>query len=330
MLPLVTPRLELRELEASDFEAVHRYASDPEVTRFMTWGPNDADATHAFLARARAAASASPRRAWELAVVAREDGALVGSCGAYLRRADRREWEIGYVLARPWWRRGLGTEAVGALAHFVFETLEAHRLFATVDPANVASARLLRRLGFRLEGHQRADTPVRGTWRDSLVFARLEPSPAASPAPPDGGDLRLEVTAEPAPADLEALGRGLTEHGAPVTGEPGFRPLAVLARDAAGGLVGGCAGRLNWNWLDVSLLWVEPARRGTGLGARLLDALEAEARARGATCAHLDTFSWQAEPFYRRRGYEVFGRLEDYPPGQRRLYLRKRLAPREG
>ncbi len=58
-----TGRLELREFAAADFEDVHRYAADPEVTRFMSWGPNDAAETRAFLERAEAgsACSASPR-----------------------------------------------------------------------------------------------------------------------------------------------------------------------------------------------------------------------------------------------------------------------------
>jgi RimJ/RimL family protein N-acetyltransferase/GNAT superfamily N-acetyltransferase len=323
MLPLRTPRLELRDFRSSDLEAVHRYASDPEVTRYMSWGPNDEAATRTFLEGALEAAAASPRTSWQLAITTRAGGELVGSCGAYLRREPHRDWEIGYVLARPHWRRGFGREAVSALVAFAFgEEVGAHRLYATVDVANAASAALLRGLGFRLEGHQHADAFVRGRWRDSLVFARLEP---AHEAPGDPGEIRLEVTSEPAAHDVEALGRGLTEHGAPVTGGAGFRPLAVLARDGSGRLRGGCIGRINWNWLDVSLFWLDPSQRGRGLGARLLATLEGEARARGCTHAHLDTFSWQAEPFYRRRGYQVFATLDDYPPGQRRLYLRKRL-----
>jgi RimJ/RimL family protein N-acetyltransferase len=327
MLPIETPRLALRDFRDADFEAVHAYASDPEVTRFMAWGPNDAELTREFLARAAALAREAPRSAWELAIADRARDEVIGSCGAYARRAHYDEWEIGYVLGRPYWRRGLGAEAVGALVGFAFERLGAHRLFATVDPANAASAGLLRRLGFRLEGHQRADTRVRGAWRDSLVFARLATEREKGAAEAAAG-VGLEVTEQPAAHELEALGRGLSEHGAPVTGSPGFRPLAVLARDADGALVGGCSGQVSWNWLHVQLLWLDPAHRGTGLGARIMDAIEEAARRRGCTDAHLDTFSWQAAPFYERRGYTRFATLEDYPPGERRHFLRKRLVAR--
>jgi [ribosomal protein S5]-alanine N-acetyltransferase len=187
VLPRVTRRLVLRELDPSDLDAVHRYASDPEVTRHVGWGPNDEATTRAFLSRARELARAKPRAAWDLGIVERASGALIGGCGAYERRPEHRDWEIGYVLARSHWRRGFGSEAVGALVELVFAELGAHRVFALVDPENAASAALLRGLGFRLEGHQRADRLVRGEWRDSLVFARLASSaPETSPPPRDG------------------------------------------------------------------------------------------------------------------------------------------------
>ncbi|HEX2483825.1 MAG TPA: GNAT family N-acetyltransferase [Myxococcota bacterium] len=142
------------------------------------------------------------------------------------------------------------------------------------------------------------------------------------------GDVELSVETSPDPSDVEALGEGLTQHALPTTGRPGFRPLAVFARDAAGTLVGGAYGQVNWNWLSVSLLWVAPDRRGDGLGSRLLSAIEEAAYERGCSHAHLDTFSYQARPFYERHGYTSFATLEEYPPGQQRHFLRKALAPR--
>lgn len=327
MLPIETPRLVLRELRASDFEDVHRYAADPQVTRHMLWGPNDPAATRDFLARAEASAAEVPRRCWELAIVLRAEGRVIGSCGLYARRELHREWEVGYVLAASHWRRGLGSEAIGALVDAAFASLGAHRVYATLDPANAASARLLRRLGFRLEGHQRGDTLVRGRWRDSLVFARLEPDVHVETLPGGAGapELRLETTTQPAASDVEALGRGLTEHGTPVTGSPGFQPLAIFVRDAQGALLGGCSGQVSWSWLHVALLWLDPSLRGRGVGRALLRRFEEEGRRRGCTDVHLDTFSWQAAPFYERLGYRVFATLEDYPAGQRRFWLRKRL-----
>ena len=139
-------------------------------------------------------------------------------------------------------------------------------------------------------------------------------------------DIELVVETQPAARDIEALGKGLTEHALPYTGRPGFQPLAVFARDANGTLLGGAYGLVNWTWLHVSLLWVSAEMRHQGLGSRLLAAIEAAGAERGCKEAHLDTFSYQARPFYERHGYRLFATLEDYPPGHRRMFLRKSLA----
>lgn len=141
-----------------------------------------------------------------------------------------------------------------------------------------------------------------------------------------GHDVELTVDDAPAYDDVEPLRAGLTRHSARYVDRPGFRPIAVFARDREGELVGGAYGYLNWNWLDFSLLWVTEAHRGRGLGARLLLRLESEARRRGCDRAHLETFSYQARAFYERHGYATFARLPDYPPGHERVYLQKRLT----
>ena len=120
---------------------------------------------------------------------------------------------------------------------------------------------------------------------------------------------------------------GLTRHALPTTGVPGFRPIAVVARDARGAIVGGIVGTTNWNWLHVGLVWVSESCRRGGLGRRLMAELERAAVARGCTRAHLDTFSFQARPFYERLGYRVFGVLDDYPAGQQRFFMEKTRAP---
>lgn len=120
---------------------------------------------------------------------------------------------------------------------------------------------------------------------------------------------------------------GLTRHALPTTGVPGFQPVAALARDDRQALVGGVVGTINWNWLHVALVWVAEPCRHTGLGTRLMSEIERAAVACGCTRAHLDTFSYQARPFYERLGYRVFGRLDDYPPGHQRFFMEKPLVP---
>lgn len=110
---------------------------------------------------------------------------------------------------------------------------------------------------------------------------------------------------------------------------PEFQPLSLSIREGDA-LVGGLVGEIGWKWLFVELLWIAESHRHRGLGANLLRNAEAEAMRRGARHVYLDTFDFQARPFYERQGYEVFGVLEDYPPGHHRFFLRKDLADAGG
>ncbi len=136
-------------------------------------------------------------------------------------------------------------------------------------------------------------------------------------------DLCVEDNPDPlVAAQLEARVRretvAATGHGADVE-------LAVLARD--GDTVR--AGIYGWTWggcCELESLWVEPSLRGQGLGSRLLAAAEAAALARGCRQVVLFTYELQAPGFYERRGYELIGRVEDYPLGTAALWFRKRLS----
>ena len=107
-------------------------------------------------------------------------------------------------------------------------------------------------------------------------------------------------------------------------------PLVLAARTGDGTLVGGVAGETLWmhtadGWMQIALLWVAESARRQGLGRRLLCAAEREAERRGCRHVTVDTFEFQARPFYEREGYTVFGVQEHYPPGHRRYFLRKTL-----
>jgi GNAT superfamily N-acetyltransferase len=134
-------------------------------------------------------------------------------------------------------------------------------------------------------------------------------------------------TIEDAPRgeDVQILSQGLTAHSLTYTQVPGFKQIGVFMRDEHGALVGGVWGYVNWNWLFVGLVWVSDLLRGSGYGRQLMEALEDAARKRGCRYAHLDTFSFQARPFYEGLGYEVFCTLDNYPPGHQRFFMKKAL-----
>ena len=108
------------------------------------------------------------------------------------------------------------------------------------------------------------------------------------------------------------------------------RGLAIELQDAGGATCGGLWGATGFDWLFVQLLVVPDALRGQGIGRRLMAMAEAEARRRGCHGAWLDTFDFQARPFYERLGYSCFGELADYPPGHVRYFMRKDLVEPAG
>jgi [ribosomal protein S5]-alanine N-acetyltransferase len=172
---LVTPRLVLRELDADDGPAIQRYAGDIEVVRHLDWGPNTPEDTDGFLATAAAAREAVPRTAYHLAIVLKTASRLIGGCRIEIRSPAHGSGDLGYVLARHVWGQGYATEATRALLEFGFERLALRRIWATCDVENHASARVLEKIGMRREGQLRQNVRRRGEWRDSYLYAILEP-----------------------------------------------------------------------------------------------------------------------------------------------------------
>jgi RimJ/RimL family protein N-acetyltransferase len=173
--PLIhTRRLVLREIDEDDFDAVHAYGSDPEVVQYVPWGPNTEPVTHDFIQRCMERAMAEPRLEYVFGVVPRESIDLVGSVGLYLRSADAHQAMLGYAYGRAAWGQGYATEAALAMVELGFDVLGLRRIWASCDPRNHASARVLEKVGMKLEGHLRESTNIRGTLRDELVWGILE------------------------------------------------------------------------------------------------------------------------------------------------------------
>ena len=140
----------------------------------------------------------------------------------------------------------------------------------------------------------------------------------------------MEIVFNPLPD--EALNRLLTDHVIGLnyarTGISDWHPVGFFLKSPRGEWLGGLTGYIWGGWLHVNFLWVSETLRGQRHGTRLMDAAESMAQERGATGATLETHSFQAPDFYAKRGYRVFGRINDYPPGHAKLFLSKRFASR--
>lgn len=136
----------------------------------------------------------------------------------------------------------------------------------------------------------------------------------------------LTIETEPEPADIAVLEDRLYEFNTAATGIADGKLFGVFLRDAGGAVVGGAYG---WSWggtCHLRYLFIPAEMRGQGLGTRLMQAVEAEARARGGSQMLLETHDFQAPDFYRRLGFEVTAVVEGYPSGHSSLTMTKLLS----
>ncbi|RKR30203.1 GNAT family N-acetyltransferase [Arthrobacter oryzae] len=166
-MQLRTERLLLREYTANDFDAVHAFASDQRIAKFVEWGPNTTADTKTFLETCLVAQSDPNRANFTLAVTV-PPGDPIGSVGLSLTGG---RGDLGYVIAPGLWGRGYATEAAESLLRFGMEELGLSEITATCRPGNVASARVLEKIGMSRNGLRKADKLIRGQWQDSLVFS---------------------------------------------------------------------------------------------------------------------------------------------------------------
>ena len=136
----------------------------------------------------------------------------------------------------------------------------------------------------------------------------------------------LTVTDDLTPEQLTFLDDKIYEYNVATTGIGDGRGLGVCGRDESGAVLAGLSGTTWGACCKVRDVWVREDLRRRGMGTRLLDAAEDEARRRGCKQVVLSSHSFQAPDFYRRRGFEVFAVVEDDPIGHSEVYLRKRLG----
>ena len=135
-------------------------------------------------------------------------------------------------------------------------------------------------------------------------------------------NIKIKYLNEPA---WEVIGGGITEYNTRMAGDDHGKNLCFVVENSNEEVLGGVIGMTYWNWLYISLMWLPEGMRGKGYGQKLLAMAEEEGRKRGAKYSYLDTFSFQAPGFYQKFGYQEFGKLEEFPPGHTRYFMKKEL-----
>ncbi|GGJ97456.1 N-acetyltransferase [Pilimelia anulata] len=172
--PLRTERLVVRPYTPADLPHVRHIQSLPEVTRYLLFGPRDEAEARVQLERKvrRGGVLAAEGDALELAVTL-PDGTYLGEVLLFHRSAEHLGGELGYMFLPEHGGRGYATEAAAALLPLAFDGAGLHRVHARLDARNRPSARVLERLGMRLEAHFVRNEYIKGEWTDELIYALL-------------------------------------------------------------------------------------------------------------------------------------------------------------
>ncbi|WP_313893046.1 GNAT family protein [Psychrobacillus sp.] len=164
----------LREMEERDWEDVHKYASKEIVCQYQPWGPNNEQQTKDFVNEVLADAKKEGRTRFVFSIIDKENESMIGAGEFNIRDLANKTGEIGYIVNPDFWGNGIATEVAKLLIEFGFKQLQFHRIYATCDPRNIASSKVLEKVGMTKEGLLRENILLKDGWRDSFIFGILE------------------------------------------------------------------------------------------------------------------------------------------------------------
>lgn len=173
-MKLQTERLKLRELALTDVNDIHELHSLPETDQYNTLGiPGHIEVTKKLVAEWINAREELPRKRYVFTI---ENNAeiFIGLIGINLGKPGYSSAEIWYKLHLQYWNQGYATEAVKRILHFIFAELKLHRVEAGCAIKNLASVKVLEKVGFTREGLKRKILPIRGEWIDNYMYAILK------------------------------------------------------------------------------------------------------------------------------------------------------------
>jgi RimJ/RimL family protein N-acetyltransferase len=173
--PIRTPRMTLRPYGLGDLGALHDLFGREDVCRYLIWEPMDIEQARALLERrVRQTRIEAELDAILLAAVDAETGRVIGEFMLRFASAKSRQGEIGWSIHPDVQGRGLATEGAREMLRLGFDELGLHRIVADCDPRNLASLRVMERLGMRREAQFVENEFLKGEWIGEIVCAMLE------------------------------------------------------------------------------------------------------------------------------------------------------------
>lgn len=174
MITLKTDRLTIRDLTWDDLDFIHQLHSNDEVQRYATLGiPESLNDSEEYLSKYIAFQN-HPFRSEYGFCISLHDQTPIGLIGLSNCQTKFRNAELWFKLDPLYWGQGFCNEASSQILHFAFSTLFLHRVEAGVATENLASIKLVEKIGMQREGMRRKILPIRGEWKDNFHYAILE------------------------------------------------------------------------------------------------------------------------------------------------------------
>jgi RimJ/RimL family protein N-acetyltransferase len=171
-MQLETKNLILHPLTVEDAPSLFSYRSDPSVYRFHNWKPTTVDEAVRFIEKSSFSDVLQTGHWNQLGIYLNETHQLIGDLGIHPFEAEQTE--IGFTVSPHFQLKGYGAEAVSRVLKYLFMENKFYRIIARTHPENQGSISLLKKLGFRQEGHFTKSTYIDGVWQDDLFFAILD------------------------------------------------------------------------------------------------------------------------------------------------------------
>jgi RimJ/RimL family protein N-acetyltransferase len=172
--PMHTERLLLRPFEEGDLQSLYAMQSDEEVVRYLYHDVRSLDDVRISLGRKMTSVSINAEGdGVTAAVILRDTGELVADLSLWMVSEGHQQGELGFVVHPAHQRKGYATEASRRMLEFAFTTMRLHRVIGRLEARNVASARVMEKLGMRREAHFIENEWVKGEWQSEFVYALL-------------------------------------------------------------------------------------------------------------------------------------------------------------
>jgi len=171
-MEVLSDRLQLVKLELNHVKDFYKYRSDAETNKYQGWIPYALEDCSHFIKNKIATQINTPNTWYQLAILKNDTSELIGDVGIHFLE-DEHQVEIGCTLNKEHHGMGYAQEALTGVISFLFNDLNKHRITASVDPDNLASIKMVKKLGFRKEAHFKESLNIDGTWVDDVIFAIL-------------------------------------------------------------------------------------------------------------------------------------------------------------